>query len=438
MSSRYDFAGKRIAVVGLGPNGEMAADAAFLAKMNAMVSVYDMRSEARVHSVMAYVRSFGLANHMTGSVPADELSDMDMIVLSHEYEAGATFLSVAKKKGVPIERPETLLLRSAPPVTVVAVMGDCGKSTVVSMLYPMISAACAAEGNQSCYAIDPDMPGGSIAHLKRLKSGDVVVMRLPGSMLPELRTLGWSPQIAVFASMPKTSGRSEPFDILDNQTYNNCIIGDDSVIDAVKDSAKKPKAKMLRTKPSLVPENWALKGRGDHDRRNAAIALQTARLFKVTDEAAEKALSAWRPLKGRLEPVKKVRGVDFYNDSASVSPAATIAGMEALSKEKDLIVVIGGADSGEDYKPLYAALPQHAHTLVVIPGSGTLKERQALRALDGLAVLSVPSVEEAVRTAMDHAKKGDKVLFSPAFPAVGIDASRLERGERFVRAVRGL
>jgi UDP-N-acetylmuramoylalanine--D-glutamate ligase len=143
-------------------------------------------------------------------------------------------------------------------------------------------------------------------------------------------------------------------------------------------------------------------------------------------------------LKGRLEPVKKVKNVEFYNDTASMSPEATISGLASLSHDRNMVLIAGGADRGADYREFYLALSQYAHTLIVVPGSGTLRERASLRRIDKTEVISVPSIEEAARSALDHARKGDRVLFSPAFAAAGIDSSRLERGERFVRAVRAL
>jgi UDP-N-acetylmuramoylalanine-D-glutamate ligase len=67
-----------------------------------------------------------------------------------------------------------------------------------------------------------------------------------------------------------------------------------------------------------------------------------------------------------------------------------------------------------------------------------MRERQALSKLEGVTIISAPSIEEAARLAIENAKKGDRVIFSPGFEAAGHDRSRIERGERFVRAVRGL
>ncbi len=438
MTSRDYFQGKRIAVVGLGPHGEMVADAKFLIKEDALVSVYDLRSEARVKEHIVFLRSIGLANYVCGSIPPDDLLDMDLIILSHEYPRESSFLKAAKEKGIQIEYPETLFFRLAPPVTVVGVMGSAGKASVVSMLAPLLEAACEADGEQASFTLDPESGRGILAVLKKMKSGDIALVRVIEPLMREVRDMRISPHVAIFTTVPPAGCYdASPFEILAHQTYNNFIVAPDEVIDAIHAIKFQPKAKMLRTKESLIPADWDFAGRG-RDRENAALALQAARLFKVSDEAAEMAFKEWKPLKGRLEPIKKVKNIEFYNDTASVSPDSTVAAVKCLSDNRNLVLIMGGADAGKDYHELYGVLPQCAHTVVLLPGSGTMKERKTLRTLDHVEMLSAPSVEEAVRLARDHAHAGDRVLFSPAFAAAGLDASRALRGERFVRAVRSL
>lgn len=438
MRFRDYFLGKRIAVIGIGPHGEMLADIKFLVKANALVSVYDLRSEARLQEHSVTLRSFGLANLVLGSIPADDLMDMDLIILSHEYPRTSSFLTEVRKTGVEIEYPETLFLKLAPPVTVVGVMGACGKSTVVSMLEPMLEETCAA-GGQNCATLDPESGNGILAHLRKLTSGDVVIMKIIPSMMIEISALRWSPQIAVFTTVPPiTAYRESPFEIMATQTYNNYVVGTDHIIDAVRTSGFQTKAKMLRTKASIVPEDWLPHATRVHDRDNAALALQAARVLKTPDETTERVLRHWKPLKGRLEPVKKIRGVELVNDSASVMPLATVTALQTVSRDRNTVLIFGGAEHAGDYRELYAAVKQYAHTAVVIPGSGTLRERQFIHRMEGVEVISAPSLEEALRQAMDHAQKGDVVLYSPAFGVGGVDASRRERSERFLRAVRAL
>lgn len=438
MRARDYFLGKRIAVIGMGPHGEMLSDIRFMVKANALVSVYDLRSEARLVEHLPALRSLGLANQVLGHIPADDLLDMDLILLSHDYPRESTFLEEPARQGIDIEYPESLFLKLAPPMTVIGVMGACGKSTVISMLSPLLEAACAKEGAQACFSIDPELHDGILSHLKKAKSGDLAIMRIVSRMMHEISSLRFSPQIAVFTSMPMGRFVRSPFEIIGNQTYNNYVIGSDGIIDAVRTSGFQSKAKMIRTKGSNVPDNWLPHARTPYDKENAALALEVARIFKVPDDAAEPILYKWKPLKGHLEFVKKVNGVDFINDSSSTTPAAAMLSLQALSANRDIVAIFGGADHGADLSGFYPVLKERAHTAVILPGSGTLRERKAMLSLEGVHMLSAPSLEEAVRLALDSAKKGDKVLFSPAFEAGGADSSKKDRSERFVRAVRAL
>jgi UDP-N-acetylmuramoylalanine-D-glutamate ligase len=404
-----------------------------------LVALYDLRSEARLKSHVTLLREIGLANYVCGSIPPDDLADMDLIILSHEYPRDSSFLKNIDTEKISVEYPESLFFRLAPPVTVVGVMGSCGKSTVISMLAPMLEQTCGALESQGFFVVDPDSTEGALAHLKKIKSGDLLLIRVTENVAKELHALRISPHVAVFASMPgQTSGSESLFDILAFQTYNNFIIASDEVIDAVRSKGPQARAKMLRTKSNLIPTDWGFQGKSTHDRENAALALQAARLFKVSDEVAQEALISWKPLRGHLELVKKVKSVEFYNDTAAVTAYATEAGIRALAIEKNIVLVFGGAGGSTDNRALYAFLPQHVHTVVLVPGSGTMRERVTVERLEHIEAISAPSVEEAARLALEHAKKGDRVLFSPGFEAGGFDRSRKERGERFVKAVRAL
>jgi len=438
MASRDFFKGKRVAVVGLGLYGEMVEDVKYLIKAGALVALYDLRSEARLKSHLVFLRSIGLANYVCGSIPVEDLFDMDMVILSHEYPRDSLFLKEIKERKIPIEYPETVFFKHAPPVSVVGIMGVCGKATVMSMLQPMLESACKS-GDQKLYGVDPETGDGIIAHLKKIRSGDIVLMRITEPMAVELHAIRMSPHVAIFTTLSDKSRYADAaFELLEYQTYNNFIIGDDKVIDHIHLRKIQPKAKMLRTKANIVPESWGFAGRGVHDRENASLALQAARLFKVEDDIAVGVLSSWKPLKGRMELVKKVKNVEFYNDAASVISCSTELALASLSSNKNVVLVFGGAENGCDYTHLFSTLPQYAHAVVLVPGSGTMRERAYLRNLKDVNVVSAPSIEEAARLAMENSKKGDRVLFSPGFEAYGVDGSRKERGERFVRAVRSL
>jgi UDP-N-acetylmuramoylalanine--D-glutamate ligase len=439
MSSRDYFQGKRVAVIGLGPHGEMVEDVKFLIKAGALVSIYDLRSEARLKSHLVFLRSIGLANYVCGSIPAEDLLDMDLIVLSWEYPRESNFLQLVHEKHIQVEYPETLFFKLAPPVTFIGVMGGVGKSTVMSMLGPMLQKASKNFEGQSVFTIDPETDEGILAHLKKIKSSDIVLARIIEPIMKELYNLRISPHVAVFTTVPpKNAYHQNPFELLSFQTYNNFIVGSDTIIDETHRLNFQARAKMFRTRATTVPVDWVFEGRGPHDRENAALALETARLFKISDDDAREVLERWRPLKNRLEPIKKIKNVEFYNDSASVCDWSTHIALECLSSNKNAVLIFGGAYSGINYSSLHQKIAEAAHTVILLPGSGTMRERPALNKVEGLTVISAPSIEEAARLAFENARKGDRVIFSPGFEAAGLDRSRTERGERFVRAVRGL
>lgn len=190
------FKNKRIAVIGLGHHGEMVEDVKFLIKSGALVSVYDMKSEARLKNHLVLLRSIGLANYVCGSIPADDLLDMDIIVLSHEYNRDANFLRAIynSSKSILVEYPETFIFQTS---TIgygcCRIMGEFGKSSLISMLKPLFEIACKDRDGQKFFVIDPDSDEGILTHLKKIRSGDIVLIRIISPMMKELYNIRISP-----------------------------------------------------------------------------------------------------------------------------------------------------------------------------------------------------------------------------------------------------
>lgn len=415
---------KHIAVVGLGSHGEMVADIKFLLRLGAYVSLHDMKSARRLSAYLPPLKEAGLSNINLGKVSAESLADADLIILSPEVSRRALFLKKAHEKGVPIEYPDVLFLKLAPPITLIGVMGSCGKSTVAHMLYIMLKKSFAEYDGQGLYFIDPDSTNGTLTHLRKIKPGDVVLARIPENMMAEYHTARVSPHVALITSLTSAAAHEVKgaFGVLEYQTYNNFIVAPDSVIDAIKRQKEfVPKGKMLRTHA-----------------KNTALATQAAELFKVDAEIISHVIDNFDGLKARQELVKKVGGIEFYNDAASSVPYSTLCALRELSQEKNIVLILGGAYTGHDYDDLIKEVSLYAKIVILLPGSGSLGLRGSLERLMDIQYFRAPNLEEAVHMAEEHAKKGDRVLFSPGCEAIGIDASRRERGERFVKAVRSL
>lgn len=447
MTSGDFFKDKKVAVVGLGPRGEMRADVRFLLKHGAAVTVYDMRGKSAVQRVISDLKAVGLKEFFLGGVSAEALTNHDLIILSPELPRTSEFLKEARNRNIQIEYPDILALKLAPAVTIVGVMGSCGKKAIMSMLFESIKQSFKLTGIPMPFVIDCEYSGGSLAILAKIKKDGMIIVRIPDYMLHEYGKAGLSPSVAIIAVAPSAPDPLAALSkTLAHQTYNSFIITTDEIADMIHNfEDHRNKAKIIRTRSGRVSTEWGIPFRGEHEREDTALVLETASLFKIDEKFVRDAAADYSTKKspGSIVLVKKIKNVAFYDDSSSERPESTLAALRALSTYSTdptscTVLIMGGAETEADYEPLMKNLSQYAKTVVLVPGSGTIGLRKQLAAMEGIKCISAPSVEAAVKLARAETKPGDRVLYSPAFAAGGIDRSRAERGERFVKAVRGL
>ena len=413
-----------MAVIGLGPHGEMISDIKFLLHMGIEVTLFDTRNRDKLRGFLSILEKSGLKDYHFGKIIEEKLSDKDLIIIHSDISKKSSFLKEAIRAKIPIEYPDILFFKLVPPITLIGVIGACGKSTVSNMIYMILKKSFIDYENQGLFFIDPDSTNGSISHLKKIKSGDVVLARIPEELIGEYHYSRISPHVIVITSLVSLAERKSPeaFSILEYQTYNNFVVAPDDVIDSIRNLCKfTPKAKMLRTNSS-----------------NHALTIQTGELFKVSRETSQEIIANFSGLKGRMELVKKIKNVEFYNDAYSVNPIATLNSIKSLSIDKNLILIFGGAYTRYDYRLLVNLLPQYIKGIILLPGSGTLGLREDIKAIENISFAQVYSLDEAIEKALEFSKKGDRVVFSPGCEAIGIYSSRKDRGEDFVRAVRSV
>ena len=432
MTYKEYFNNKRIAVIGTGPHGEMITDIKFLLRNKADVTLFDMISEKRMKSYLTDLKELGLEKYYFGNINDSDLLNFDLILLSPEISKKSLFLKKAIQAELPIEFPDTLFFKLSPPITLIGVLGMYGKSAVSQMIYQILKKSFADYKDQGLFFIDPDSSNGSLTHLKKIKNGDIVLARIPDNLIQHYYDIHISPHVAVITS-------AIPFNILDFQTYNNFIVSTDEVVDMIKTvEGFTSKAKILRTRPNMIPSDWGIELKALHHRENMALVLQTSELFKVPQEIVKNMVLSDQGPKGSIEFVKKVGGAEYYNDSNSITPWSTVSAIRYLSSGRNIILILGGAYTGHDYSDLIKNVSQYVHTIILLPGSGTLGIRQNILELQDIKTIQVLSLDDAVVGASNIAIKGEIVLFSPGFEAVGVDISRRERGEKFIKSVRSL
>jgi len=173
--------------------------------------------------------------------------------------------------------------------------------------------------------------------------------------------------------------------------------------------------------------------KGVHNIENMMAAVTAARLVGCSREAIEAVLARFEGLEHRLEFVREMDGVRFYNDSKGTNVGSVVKSLESFSEP--VVLIAGGKDKAGDLSSLKALIGRRVKRLILI---GEAKERMA-KELGGLTDTTMArTLEEAVLLAHKTAQKGEIVLLSPACSSFDMFKDYKERGRVFKEAVRRL
>jgi UDP-N-acetylmuramoylalanine--D-glutamate ligase len=173
--------------------------------------------------------------------------------------------------------------------------------------------------------------------------------------------------------------------------------------------------------------------RGSHNVENVLAASVAASRAGVGHAEIAAAVKTFHAVEHRLEFVRTLNGVDFYNDSKATSVDATLKALDAF--DGGLWVILGGKDKGLDYAPLRAPLAAKARAALLI-GAAAAKIAAALAG--SAPLVEAGTLDGAVRTAYARAQPGDTVLLAPACASFDQFRSFEHRGETFKEIVKSL
>lgn len=174
---------------------------------------------------------------------------------------------------------------------------------------------------------------------------------------------------------------------------------------------------------------------GDHNCENIMAAILMTREMGVPMELILKTVRNFQAVEHRVEFVKTVNGVDYYNDSKGTNPDAAIKGIQSMSRPT--VLIGGGYDKGGEFDEWIRAFDGKVKKLLLM---GKTRERIAETAeRNGFSDYElVDSLEEAVKRAAALTESGDAVLLSPACASWDMFDSYEQRGRMFKDFVRNL
>lgn len=172
---------------------------------------------------------------------------------------------------------------------------------------------------------------------------------------------------------------------------------------------------------------------GQHNIENACAAITVALRCSVSPEAILRGLQDFSGLPHRLEFVAERGGVDYYNDSFSSAPSATVAAIRAF--ERPEVVIIGGVDKGADFAELHEVIrTTNVVKKVVLIGEIRHKLAKIFHDIDTY-VSDATLMREVVHDAAQFTESGDVVILSPACASFDMFKNFYDRGDQFRRVV---
>lgn len=191
----------------------------------------------------------------------------------------------------------------------------------------------------------------------------------------------------------------------------------------------------------LMPlSNLGIPGR--HNAANAIAAVAACIIAGARPDSLVEPLNNFRAVEHRLEFVREVDGVNYYNDSKATNATATTMTIRSLSAP--IVLVAGGLDRGSDYMELLSIFRDRLKGIVLLGETRHKLEHVAkLAGLDEIRIVNSldsaeETIDEAVKLASKLAKAGDIVLLSPACASWDMFSSFEQRGSMFKKSVHTL
>ena len=173
--------------------------------------------------------------------------------------------------------------------------------------------------------------------------------------------------------------------------------------------------------------------KGKHNIYNSMAAAVAAQVNNIKNPVIRKTLATFKNVEHRLEEVATVKGVNFINDSKATNVNSVWYALESI--EKNIILILGGLDKGNDYNEILKLVREKVKYIVAL-GADNSKIKKFFSPF--VKVIDTKSMEEAVKQSYLKAEEGDTVLLSPACASFDLFKNYEDRGKQFKNCVLNL
>ncbi len=446
---------KKIAIIGAGVSNLPLLN--YLNNLGCNLTLFDqkeledMKAETQQIIKKNKVKFYGGKNYL------ENLVGFDIIFRSPSFLPTNTYLRKEEKRGAIVTTEVEQVIRLTPS-KVIGITGSKGKTTTTTIVNYVLTNL-----GYHTYL------GGNIGiplfnQLDNMTENDIVILELSSFQLMEMKV---SPSISVVTNIsPDHLDIHKNYEeyiaakknIFKNQTKNDIVVlnqDDEIVKEFSKDICSKIRYfgtkntennyyldnEFIKYQDKEIIDTRKLLLKGKHNYLNICAALNAISDFIIKDQdKLENILEKLNGVSHRLEFVREIKGVKWYNDSASTTPDKTLAGIYAF--DSDIVLIAGGYDKNISYEPLAAPILNKVSKLILF---GATKEKiyDAVRTLQkktnqDVQIYMMDTLEEVVSIAYQISSPGEIVLFSPASASFDMFQNAYQRGDLFKELVSQL
>ena len=452
-----DIVGKKIAIIGLGISNKPLIN--YLNNLKAKITVFDNRTQEKIDKdIWEDINKYHI-KHYLGNDYLKNLVGFDYIFRSPSCRPDLPEIEEEVKRGAILTSEIEMVLKLTPSKTI-GITGSDGKTTTTSLVYEILRR------KYKCFL------GGNIGtplftKISEMRPEDIVVLELSSFQLMNMKL---STDYAIITNIsPNHLNVHKDYkeyinskaNIFQNQDENGVLVVNYDN-DITKNLGKQAKGRVVYfSRKEKIPNGVIfdediikicdndlrrhvinrkdIKIRGLHNIENICAAVAVTKDL-VTPEEQKKAIEQFTGVEHRLEFVREINDVKWYNDSIASSPNRTIAGLN--SYDERIVLIAGGRDKQLDYDPIATPIIENVDTLIVMGETAEKIKNAVIRELKRqnktLEIIKVANVEEAVKKAKEKAKPKQIVLFSPASTSFDMFKNFEERGKKFKEEVNKL
>ena len=446
-----DLSGKKVLVVGLARSGMAAIRV--LKKLGAEVTLSESKKKDDIKEI-------GFLNENNVEIVGQDMSvferDFDFVVKNPGVPYRSPMMQKLQERNIPVITEIELAYQVAKPQHYIAITGTNGKTTTSTLTYEILRRAFPGKahlcGNIGIPLCEIVMENGLME-----EGGHYIALEISNFQLVNIDK--FRPEVATIINL--TPDHIDFMGSLDNyyksktEVYRNMagndvflLNADDPVVKEYTDRYPVKCAKESFSTDSqsadciakdgyleikgekIIPLN-SIKIVGKHNLQNVMIAVSAAKAIGISNDIIFDAVSSFKGVEHRIEFVREIDGVKYYNDSKGTNTDATITALKAF--DRGVILLVGGFEKGLPMDEM----KKHLGCVKKIIGFGACGAR-LVHDLVGEDGIVVTTLDEAVAEANKIAESGDTVLLSPTTSSFDQYTCFEERGDHFKKIINAL